>query len=390
MEANLGPPVWRTVACASSGTVVQGVFRYGLWHLPSAHDGHGGPGHVTGAAIQPKVGQRLNVSPYAKPASGQPASGVHAVRLPAAVSGTLGAAGERLPPSLQRHMEAALGADFGDVRVNVGPQAASIGALAFAHGDHLYLAPGQYNPSTQAGQHLLAHELTHVVQQRAGRVRNPFGRGIAIVNDPALEAEANQTATRTASGAALVLQAKPQEAGGGNEAQPRGGFPTRDIGRLHRKTGGTEKDIFLLEQGKAAAVSKTGDLRRIQEEVRTLHSLSDHAVPTIQASDVMMFRQADRISPGFIVDWIPNTIDSNADPAGFQSALQRLRPEMRRAANRDLNKIEGFVNRFGGIQDLQVLLDITGHLRVLDPRGETDDPTGSLQLIQNWRATVGG
>jgi hypothetical protein len=39
---------------------------------------------------------------------------------------------------------------------------------------------------------LLAHELVHVVQQRAGRVSNPFGGGVAVVQDQALEAEADR------------------------------------------------------------------------------------------------------------------------------------------------------------------------------------------------------
>ena len=71
--------------------------------------------------------------------------------------------------------ESALGASFDDVRVHVGPEASSIGALAFTLGTNLYFAPGLYNPHTPQGQQLIGHELAHVVQQRAGRVRNPFG-----------------------------------------------------------------------------------------------------------------------------------------------------------------------------------------------------------------------
>ena len=84
----------------------------------------------------------------------------------------------------------------------------SIGALAFTHGTDLYFAPGQYNPQSTQGQQLLGHELTHVVQQRAGRVRNPLGAGVAVVQDPALEAEAERMGLRAAS-AALPIQAKP-------------------------------------------------------------------------------------------------------------------------------------------------------------------------------------
>jgi hypothetical protein len=89
-------------------------------------------------------------------------------------------------------MEAAFKTTFADVRVHVGPQATAIGALAFTRGTDLFFAPGHYDPLTLRGQQLLAHELTHVVQQRAGRVKNPFGSGVAVVHDRALEDEADR------------------------------------------------------------------------------------------------------------------------------------------------------------------------------------------------------
>ena len=97
-----------------------------------------------------------------------------------------------LPRDVQAKMEAALNANFSDVRVHVGPDASAIGAIAFTWGSDLHFAPGQYNPHTPHGQFLLGHELTHVVQQRAGRVGNPFGSGVAVVQDFALEAEADR------------------------------------------------------------------------------------------------------------------------------------------------------------------------------------------------------
>jgi len=102
--------------------------------------------------------------------------------------------GAPLPRTVQRAMEVAFQADFSTVRVHMGPQAAAIGAIAFTHGVDLHFAPGEWNPNQVHGRRLLAHELAHVVQQREGRVRNPFGRGTAIVQDPGLEAEAERMA----------------------------------------------------------------------------------------------------------------------------------------------------------------------------------------------------
>ncbi|MCG8608868.1 GNAT family N-acetyltransferase [bacterium] len=107
--------------------------------------------------------------------------------------------GEPLPLDVQTKMESVFGTDFSNVRIHVGPQAASIGALAYTRGSDIHFAPGQYNPYTPHGQTLLGHELTHVLQQRAGRVRNPFGCGVAVVQDPTLEAEADQMGMRAAA-----------------------------------------------------------------------------------------------------------------------------------------------------------------------------------------------
>jgi hypothetical protein len=120
-----------------------------------------------------------------------------AVALPGSFSLPSGR-GQPLPDTLREKMEGFFKTDFSGVRVHVGPEAPAIGALAFTVGDTIVFAPGQYNPSSPQGQQILGHELAHVVQQRQGRVRNPFGSGLAVVNDPGLEAEADRLGMRAA------------------------------------------------------------------------------------------------------------------------------------------------------------------------------------------------
>ena len=103
-----------------------------------------------------------------------------------------GSSGKPLPSPVLQKMESCFKTSFSDVRVHVGPEPATIGALAFTHGSNLYFAPGQYNPNTAKGQQLLGHELMHVVQQRSYRARNPFSCGIAVVRDGLMEAEADR------------------------------------------------------------------------------------------------------------------------------------------------------------------------------------------------------
>lgn len=87
-------------------------------------------------------------------------------RLDAARSG-----GRPLPAATRAGMESRFGADFSAVRLHTGPTAerlaAQIGAHAFTSGADIFLGAGQGDTSSAAGRHLLAHELTHVVQQGA-------------------------------------------------------------------------------------------------------------------------------------------------------------------------------------------------------------------------------
>ncbi len=97
-----------------------------------------------------------------------------------------------MPDNLQEALEPLLEADLSAVRIHVGHAAVEIGALAFASGCDVYFAPGCYDPATPRGLALLAHELTHVIQQQQGRVSAAAG----LVADPVLEAEADRAADR--------------------------------------------------------------------------------------------------------------------------------------------------------------------------------------------------
>ncbi|HSS77374.1 MAG TPA: DUF4157 domain-containing protein, partial [Thermoanaerobaculia bacterium] len=139
----------------------------------------------------------------------QPAVLGTATRLPEHLANFPRGPAQPMPGEVQSRLEALFGADFSDVRVHVGPQANALGAFAFTRGADLFFAPGQYSPATPHGLRLLGHELTHVVQQRQGRVRNPFGSGIAVVQDPGLEAEAQRMGLRAVGSQAPQSQARP-------------------------------------------------------------------------------------------------------------------------------------------------------------------------------------
>ena len=74
--------------------------------------------------------------------------------------------GQPLPSATRDFMEPRFGADFSHVRIHQTPALAdSIQARAFTHSNHIYFNQGQYSPGTHSGKLILAHELTHVIQQ---------------------------------------------------------------------------------------------------------------------------------------------------------------------------------------------------------------------------------
>lgn len=77
--------------------------------------------------------------------------------------------GAPLPPSVRRFMEPRFGADFSNVRVHTGEKAADLNqqlsAKAFTVGNEVFFGKGQFQPDSHDGKELLAHELTHTVQQ---------------------------------------------------------------------------------------------------------------------------------------------------------------------------------------------------------------------------------
>ncbi|MCT7997461.1 eCIS core domain-containing protein [Laspinema olomoucense] len=89
--------------------------------------------------------------------------------------------GQPLSPSLREPMEREFGADFGGVRVHTGAQAdalsRSIQAKAFTTGQDVFFRQGAYEPCSSGGQELLAHELTHVVQQQPTILRTKIEEG---------------------------------------------------------------------------------------------------------------------------------------------------------------------------------------------------------------------
>jgi hypothetical protein len=126
------------------------------------------------------------------------ASGSSAV--PPVVHQVIGSAGQPLDPSVRGFFEARMGHDFSRVRLHAddmaGTSAQAVSANAYAVGEHIVFAPGRYRPGTADGDRLLAHELTHVVQQSGAT----GGHTASLRIDAAGEAEAERAADQVMRG----------------------------------------------------------------------------------------------------------------------------------------------------------------------------------------------
>lgn len=84
--------------------------------------------------------------------------------------------GSAMDKNTKQEMESGFGADFSNVNIHTDSKAVQmseeLGAQAFTHGSDVYFNKGKYNPDSKEGKHLLAHELTHTIQQTGSKAQN--------------------------------------------------------------------------------------------------------------------------------------------------------------------------------------------------------------------------
>ncbi len=138
--------------------------------------------------------------------SGQAADG--RAPAPPSVGDTLADAGRPLEPTVRRPMEQRFGHDFSSVRVHSGHAAAQsardIDANAYTAGHDIVFAAGKLSPESREGQRLIAHELTHVIQQERGQRALQRDAGPKVSATPADWKDKIANATTSADKAALI------------------------------------------------------------------------------------------------------------------------------------------------------------------------------------------
>jgi hypothetical protein len=153
-------------------------------------------------------------------------SSVPAHALTAVKTGTQGG-GQALDKRTNAEMSAKFGHDFSSIRIHTdsraGEAAGAMGANAYALGGDIVFGAGKYNPGSRETERLLAHELTHVVQQAQF---GPGDWGRTSLQGDASEREADGLASQVMMGRSVQVQAAP----GAAVARDDVGIPTAEDG----------------------------------------------------------------------------------------------------------------------------------------------------------------
>ena len=154
-------------------------------------------GHVLAAPVHGEVSRAGHIRRDVGQAGGE------AIAAPASVQHALVSPGDSLEPSLRGEMEQRFGHDFSQVRVHLGStaeqSARDVNARAYTLGDRMVFGAGEFNPGTREGRRLLAHELTHVVQQSGTHANVVRRQGDFDDDEPTLGSVEIQTNRRFAA-----------------------------------------------------------------------------------------------------------------------------------------------------------------------------------------------
>lgn len=121
--------------------------------------------------------------------------------------------GQSLDSGVAQRMSESMGADFSGVKVHTDDKSSqlnqTLNARAFTTGQDIFFQKGEYNPGSSSGQQLLAHELTHVVQQGGSSASGPLTLGPA---GDSYESEADSVSDSVTSGQGLQRQTDDETA----------------------------------------------------------------------------------------------------------------------------------------------------------------------------------
>lgn len=282
--------------------------------------------------------------------------------LPSSVTEVLQASGgEPLSKSARGQMEGALGVGLGGARVHTGPQASraasDISARAFTVGQDIYFGEGQYQPDTPQGQHLLAHELTHTVQQAGGGAALQSNTLISQPDDP-LEQEAEAVANHVSSGQTVSL-------GKGSPPDP-GAQPSLARQSTVKAAPGSNGAPQLIPVTSSAGHIQRDILSDLFEE-RSNRQLIEQAIETEEVFWVKTISDFSEASETERMQLVDILLDQSwvgpSDEAALEYIWESFGDDVLEVAKRNFGRWTSCVDRGAELDDLEAIEDIQDSFR---------------------------
>lgn len=191
---------------------------------------------------------------------------------PPVVQEAIASPGQQMDASTLQFMQSRLGHDFSRVQIHTGGKAAesarAMNALAYTVGRDVVFASGRYSPATSDGRGLLAHELSHVIQQSGGQTA--ARSDVEVVNDRAMEDSAKGAARR-------ILQGSDQNTVQSGIIRPS----------LQRDERAIDVDLVPTPKEEVERLKKMGiDLPTVSDETwRAIGGVSDNVGKTLSEQE---------------------------------------------------------------------------------------------------------
>jgi Domain of unknown function (DUF4157) len=251
-----------------------------------------------------------------------------------AVGAASSSSGTPLPDTLMRKFETSLGTDLSSVRLHTGSESASaasaVGARAYTTGQDIHFGAGQYDTSSPSGQHLIAHEVAHTVQQRGG---SPTRQNKLEVSSPddAFEHEADHAANAMVSGqVARVGVARV------------GVARIKDLADAADRGADKMDDAMKDPSATPMMVSNVNDKASASALLSTIRSYDGdmaNAIATKQVTDLSMQSENTK-AEGLLSDYLTSAEGQTAQISTFQGMFGMLM--------KDFARLDGMHKQFDG------------------------------------------
>lgn len=308
--------------------------------------------------------------------------------IPPVVHEVLNSTGEPLNETTRAFMEPRFGHDFSGVRVHTDARAAesaeAVNAHAYTVGQDVVFAPGQYQPSTETGNALIAHELSHVLQQDG-----VSGQTVKAVSNPvdASEREADVAAERVLRNEPVTLNESPSAA---VQALSVGEGIGIGVGAAFGAT-----VTGLLIAGLAGAFDQEDfsdtDLKEYLKHLKTNKKIEGQRHSDNKARDVVrkkLFKGLDLNVRILLIDEMLTGAAGDDDEDAILVILTDATPKEREAIAIRIG-YERLYDKFDGAQ-LDALYALYPEMKSLHPRGPEQRKTHSVEeFIDRWEKQHG-